>query len=67
MKLQNYQPTPKIQYPLRMEHELHKRFQLISKTTRIPMSTLGHLGISKFIEEIESKGITKVLDEMRNV
>ena len=64
MKLENYHPTPKIQYPLRMEHELHNRFQYISKKTRIPMSTLGRLGITKFIEEIESKGITTVLKEM---
>lgn len=67
MKLQNYQPTPKIQYPLRLEHDLHDRFQSISKKTRIPMSTLGRLGITKFIEEIESKGITRVLNELENV
>lgn len=64
MKLQNYHPTPKIQYPLRLEHDLHDRFQHISKKTRIPMSTLGRLGITKFIEEIESKGITRVLNEL---
>jgi hypothetical protein len=28
------------------------------------MSTLGRLGITKFLDEIESKGITTVLEEL---
>jgi len=67
MKLENYHPTPKIQYPLRLEHELHNKFLSISKKTKIPMSTLGRLGITMFINEIESKGITTVLKEMEEV
>ena len=56
--------TPQVQFPLRMNHELHKRFSNISSKTKIPMSTLGRLGITKFLDEIESKGITTVLEEL---
>ena len=56
--------THKIQFPLRLNHELHAKFTSIATRTRIPMSTLGRLSITKFINEIESKGITCVLDEM---
>jgi predicted DNA-binding protein len=66
MKLENYHPTPKIQYPLRLEYELHDRFSHISNKTKIPMSTLGRLGITKLINDIELKGITTVLEEMED-
>lgn len=59
--------TPKIQFPLRLNYELHAKFISIATKTRIPMSTLGRLSISKFLNEIESKGITKVLDELEAI
>ena len=59
-----FQSTPYTQYPLRIDHNLHKRFTHISTTTRIPKSTLGRLGITRLLNEIESKGITQVLQEM---
>lgn len=59
--------TPQIQYPLRLDYHLHHEFRNLSKRTRIPMSTLGRLSISKFLNEIELKGITKVLDEMEDL
>jgi predicted DNA-binding protein len=59
--------TPKIQFPLRMNHELHTKFSNISSRTRIPMSTLGRLGIMRFLNEIELKGITRVLNEMEDL
>jgi hypothetical protein len=31
------------------------------------MSTLGRLSITKFLDEVNLKGITKVLDEMETV
>lgn len=58
--------TPQVQYPLRLDYQLHHKFHSISKRTKIPMSTLGRLSITKFLNEIESKGITKVLDEMES-
>ena len=58
------QSTPYTQFPLRIDHNLHERFTRISSTTRIPKSTLGRLGITRLLNEIESKGITRVLQEM---
>ena len=59
--------TPQVQYPLRISLELNTRFTKISSSTKIPKSTLGRLGLSRFLDEIESKGITTVLEEMRSV
>lgn len=56
--------TPQIQYPLRLDHQLHDKFYTLSKRTKIPMSTLGRLSITMFLDEVESRGITSVLKEM---
>ena len=58
--------TPQVQYPLRLDHQLHDKFYSLSKRTKIPMSTLGRLSITMFLSEIESKGIARVLDEMES-
>lgn len=63
----NIESTPKIQYPLRLDYNLHHEFRNLSKRTKIPMSTLGRLSITKFLNEIETKGIARVLDEMESV
>ena len=54
-------------HPRLMQYQLHQNFRDVSKRTKIPMTTLGRLSILKFINEIESKGITEVLKEMENV
>ena len=59
--------TPQVQYPLRLDFQLHNKFYSLSKRTKIPMSTLGRLSITKFLDEVNLKGITKVLDEMETV
>jgi predicted DNA-binding protein len=59
--------TPQVQYPLRMNHELHTRFTKISSSTKIPKSTLGRIGLSRLLDDIESRGITTVLNEMETV
>ena len=58
--------TPLVQYPLRLHPDLHDEFRSVSNRTKIPMSTLGRLSITKLLHEIELKGITKVLDEMED-
>ena len=62
----HFETTPQVQFPLRLDHILHKRFSSISSKTKIPMSTLGRLGISMFLDEIESRGITSVLEELES-
>jgi len=59
--------TPQVQYPLRLDHQLHDKFYSLSKRTKIPMSTLGRLSITMFLGEVESRGITTVLNEMEPV
>lgn len=59
--------TPHKQYPLRISHELNARFTNISSSTKIPKSTLGRIGLMRFLDDVESKGIIKVLEEMESV
>jgi hypothetical protein len=59
--------TPQVQYPLRINHELHTRFTKISSSTKFPKSTLGRIGLIKLLDDIESKGIVAVLGEMETV
>ncbi len=59
--------TPQVQYPLRISHELHIRFTNISSSTKIPKSTLGRIGLMRFLDDIESKGITSILKEMESI
>jgi hypothetical protein len=59
--------TPQVQYPLRLDHQLHDKFYSLSKRTKIPMSTLGRLSITMFLDEVNNKGITTVLNEMETV
>ena len=61
-----FQSTPYTQFPLRIDHNLHERFTRISSSTRIPKSTLGRLGITRLLNEIDEKGITRVLQEMES-
>ena len=57
--------TPQKLYPLRISHELHKRFTNISSTTKIPKSILGRIGLIKLLDDIELRGITTVLKEIK--
>ena len=59
--------TPQIQYPLRLPHDLHMRFTNMSSSTKIPKSTLGRIGITKLLNEIDEKGITTVLEELETL
>jgi hypothetical protein len=59
--------TPQIQYPLRLDYQLHNKFYSLSKRTKIPMSTLGRLSITMFLDEVDMKGITTVLKELETI
>jgi hypothetical protein len=50
-----------------MNHELHTRFTKISSSTKIPKSILGRIGLSRLLDDIESRGITTVLKELESV
>jgi len=56
--------SPQIQFPLRLSHDLTNRFNHISRSTRIPKSTLGRIAISTLLDQIDKKGISTVLEEI---
>ena len=60
----NFITSPQVQFPLRLSHDLTKRLNQTSKSTRIPKSTLGRIAIKSLLDEIDEKGITKVLNEV---
>ena len=55
--------TPKIQFPLRLSHDLTNRLNQTAKSTRIPKTTLGRIAIKSLLDAIDEKGISRVLDE----
>ncbi len=67
MPLYNNEPHPRKQIPIRINHSQHARFTNISKRTKIPMSTLARDAIERHISDIESRGITAVLNDMNEV
>jgi predicted DNA-binding protein len=62
----NFEPTPQKSFPLRLEHNLYQRFTNMASTTKIPKSTLARLAISKFLDDIESKGITLAIKDVES-
>jgi predicted DNA-binding protein len=64
MPIFNIASTPHIQFPLRLSHELTDRLNQASKSTRIPKTTLGRLAIKSLLDDIEEKGVTRVLSEL---
>jgi hypothetical protein len=61
----NYQITekPNVQFPIRISHDLHTRFTQVSLDTRINKSTLLRIAMDRLVTQIQSKGITAVLNE----
>jgi predicted DNA-binding protein len=64
MPIFNIASTPYIQFPLRLSHELTDRLNQTSKSTRIPKTILGRLAIKSLLDDIEEKGVTRVLSEL---
>ena len=62
----NYQITdkPNVQFPIRISYDLYTRFTQVSQDTRINKSTLLRIALDRLVNQIKSKGITAVLDEV---
>lgn len=62
----NYQITdkPNVQFPIRISHDLHTRFTQVSQDTRINKSTLLRIAMDRLVTQIQSNGITAVLNEV---
>jgi predicted DNA-binding protein len=64
MTIINFEPTPIKSFALRLEPNLYQRFTNMASKTKIPKSTLARLAISKFLDDIESKGITLAIKDV---
>ena len=61
----NIASTPQVQFPLRLSHDLTDRLNQTAKSTRIPKTTLGRLAIKYLLDDIDEKGVTTVLSDLR--
>jgi hypothetical protein len=63
----NLEEQPRVQIPIRINHSQHTKFTNISKRTKIPMSVLFRDAIARHIRDIETRGITAVLNDLDEV
>jgi len=59
----NTEDKPQIQIPIRVNHSLYKKFNHISNHSHVPKSVIARLALKSFLEDIEHRGITTVLQE----
>ena len=67
MTLETYETKPRIQIPIRITDSLHRKFTKISDSTHIPKSKLTRIGLELLFHNIETRGITSVLNEHEGV
>ena len=67
MNLETYQTKPRVQVPVRITESLHRKFTQISDSTHIPKSRLTRIGLELLFHNIETNGITSVLNEHQGV
>jgi predicted DNA-binding protein len=60
----NQEEQPRVQIPIRINHSLHEKFTRISNRTCIPKSQLARFALATFLNDIETRGVTAVLDEV---
>ena len=60
----NQEEQPKVQIPIRINHSLYEQFTRISNRTSIPKSQLARFALATFLNDIETRGVTAVLDEV---
>jgi len=64
MTTRNPEDLPRIQIPIRINHSLYDQFTRISNRTCIPKSQLARFALATFLNDIETRGVSAVLDEM---
>jgi hypothetical protein len=60
----NLEEQPRVQIPIRINQSLYEQFTRISNRTCIPKSQLARFALATFLNDIESRGVTAVLDEV---
>ena len=64
MTTRNPEDLPRIQVPIRINHSLHDQFTRVSNRTCIPKSQLARFALATFLNDIETRGVTAVLEEV---
>ena len=64
MTTRNTENHPRIQVPIRINHSLHDQFTRVSNRTCIPKSQLARFALATFLNDIETRGVSAVLDEV---
>jgi hypothetical protein len=64
MSTRNPENHPRIQIPIRINHSLHDQFTRVSNRTCIPKSQLARFALATFLNDIETRGVSAVLDEV---
>jgi len=59
----NLENKPRIQIPIRVNHSLYKKFNHISNHSHVPKSVIARLALKSFLDDIEHRGISTVLQE----
>jgi predicted DNA-binding protein len=60
----NTENEPRVQVPIRLDASMYKKFNRISKSTKIPKATLARDAIARYLNDIQIRGITAVLNDM---
>lgn len=63
MNNQNTENEPRVQIPIRLDASMYNKFNRISKSTKIPKSTLARDAIARHLNDIQTRGISAVLAE----
>ena len=64
MTTRNLEALPRIQIPIRIDHSLYDKFTRVSNRTCIPKSQLARFALATFLTDIETRGVSVVLDEV---
>ena len=63
MTTRNTENEPRVQIPIRLDASMYNKFNRISKSTKIPKSTLARDAIARHLNDIQTRGISAVLAE----
>ena len=62
MSTRNPENLPRKQIPIRIDNQLHDQFTRVSNRTCIPKSKLARFALATFLNDIETRGVSAVLE-----
>ena len=63
MSTRNTENEPRVQVPIRLDASMYKKFNHISMQSHVPKSVIARLALKSFLEDIEHRGISVVLQK----